>query len=309
MTERREWTYTGPHGRRLRAVLWTPAGPVRGMVQVVHGLMGHVMRYDETARFLCERGFAVCGIDLPGHGCSESDAPACFARRHGWDVALAAVRSLRGEIGGTWPYWFVLGHSMGSFLVRTWLIRWPGETDGVLLSGTAQKPQAAIFTGRILMSLACLLCTPLRPIPGAAPRFLRRNNRRVPHPVTDRDWVSRDPAVPQELLADPLCQDFPTAGLLRDMLAGMQYNGSPARTARMDPATPVYFFSGTDDPVGDYGVGVRRAAALFASCRDVTVRLYPGGRHEMLHETNRARVFDDLAVWLDAHMTKKEASP
>ena len=211
-------------------------------------------------------------------------------------------RGLRARIGGTWPRWILLGHSMGSFLVRTWLIRRPGEADGAILSGTAQKRQGLIPLGRALTEAGCVLCSPRRRIPGAAALYLRGCNRRIPHPATDLDWVSRDPAAVRE--ARKSLDLFPTAGLLRDMLAGMQYNTRYAGAT--DPAVPIYIFSGDQDPVGDYGAGVRRTAALFARCRDVTVRLYPGGRHEMLREINRDQVLRDLAAWLDEHIAAAE---
>ncbi len=301
--ERREWTYPGRDGRQLHAVLWTPPGQPKGMVQILHGLMGQIGRYDEAARALCERGYAVCGVDLPGHGLSESDAPGFLARRHGWDLALDTARGLRAEVGGSWPRWILLGHSMGSFLVRTWLIRRPGEVDGAVLCGTAQKRRGLVPLGRLLMASACLLCTPKRKIPGSETLLLRGYNRRIPHPATALDWVSRDPESVRAAMDSR--RFFPTAGLLRDMLAGMAYNTKHAGAT--DPDVPIYIFSGDQDPVGDYGAGVRRTAALFSRCRDVTVRLYPGGRHEMLREINRQQVFQDLADWLDGHRDKKEA--
>ena len=301
-TERREWTYPGPDGRLLHAVLWMPPAPPKGMIQILHGLMEHTLRYDETARFLCARGYAVCGVDLPGHGQSDSDAPGFLARRHGWELALETVRGLRTQVGGSWPRWVLLGHSMGSFLVRTWLIRRPGEADGAVLSGTAQKRRGLVPLGRALTEAGCVLCAPRHRIPGAAALYLHGCSRRIPHPATDLDWVSRDPAAVRE--AQTALDHFPIAGLLRDMLAGMQYNTGHAGDT--DPDVPIYIFSGDQDPVGDYGAGARRTAALFARCRDVTVRLYPGGRHEMLHETNRDQVLRDLAEWLDGHITAAE---
>ena len=109
---------------------------------------------------------------------------------------------------------------------------------------------------------------------------------------------------PAAYCADPLCQFVPTVGMFRDMMGGLQFIGRPANLTRMDPETPVLFFSGDHDPVGNNGSGVKRVAALCraAGVRDVTLRLYPGGRHEMLNECNREEVYADVLAWLEAHL-------
>ena len=108
-------------------------------------------------------------------------------------------------------------------------------------------------------------------------------------------------------LADPLCGFQPTVGMFRDMLGGIRYIGDPVNAVRMDQYTPVLFLSGDHDPVGSMGRGVRRVEKLFreAGCRDVTVKLYPGARHEILNETNRAEVQQDLLDWLEKKLPQE----
>ena len=117
-------------------------------------------------------------------------------------------------------------------------------------------------------------------------------NRRFRPNRTSADWLSRDEEQVDAYLADPLC---------------LQYIARRENLARMDPDTPVYFFSGDQDPVGGMGKGVRKVYAMFqaAGCRDVTLKLYPGGRHEMFNELDRQQVFDDLLAWLEAHMPRE----
>ena len=114
-------------------------------------------------------------------------------------------------------------------------------------------------------------------------------------------WLSRDEAWLNQRQGDPLCFFKPTVSMFRDMLGGIAFIGKPANLAKMDKETPVYFFSGDQDPVGGEGKGVSKVAQLFrrAGCRDVTLKLYPGGRHEMLNETNRQQVMEDLLTWLE----------
>ena len=204
----------------------------------------------------------------------------------------------------------LLGHSMGSFLARTFLIRHPGAVDGCILSGTGQNPPALVAVGRLIArlerarlgdhgrsSLIQRLC------------FGAYNGQFRPT-RTHNDWISRDEAAVDAYCADPFCQFWPTVTLFGDMMEGLQFIADPRRLARMDPATPILFFSGDRDPVGDRGRGVRKAYQSFleAGCRDVTLRLYPGGRHEMLNEINRAEVYEDVLAWLLSHLSASSIS-
>ena len=123
-----------------------------------------------------------------------------------------------------------------------------------------------------------------------------------------RDRISRDQAVVDAYVRDPMCRFVPTVGMFHDMMEGLQFISDPRNLRRMDPYTPVYLFSGDADPVGSRGKGVRKVAGFFreSGCRDVTVKLYPGGRHEMLNEINRDTVYQDVLDWLELHIMTKE---
>ncbi|MEG2421913.1 MAG: alpha/beta hydrolase, partial [Oscillospiraceae bacterium] len=117
---------------------------------------------------------------------------------------------------------------------------------------------------------------------------------------TRADWISRDTAVVDAYCKDPLCAFSPTAGMFGDMMEGLHYIAQKDNLAKMNPRTPVYFFSGSRDPVGASGKGVRRVFSMFqsAGCKDMTLKLYPEGRHEMLNELNRSEVYGDVLAWL-----------
>ena len=124
---------------------------------------------------------------------------------------------------------------------------------------------------------------------------------------TEADWISRDEGVVDRYLADPFCTFTPTVGMFRDMLGGLQYIASEKALSQMDPSTPVYLFSGDQDPVGSNGKGVRKVYGYFQKhgTRDLQLKLYPGGRHEMLNERNKDEVYADVLSWLDEHTGKK----
>ncbi len=292
----------------VHAVEWTPAGPPRAVVQLVHGISEHMGRYDHFARYLTGHGFAVCGHDHLGHGHTAAgpEEYGFLGKENGWDHLARDVRALSEAERTRFPEvpWFLMGHSMGSFVARTCLIRWPELADGCILSGTGQERIPLVAFGKAVSSLLCALRGPNTRSSLVTSLSLGAYNRQFRPNRTDNDWISRDEGVVDAYCADPLCQFVPTVGMFRDMMGGLQFIGRPANLTRMDPEIPVLFFSGDHDPVGNNGSGVKRVAALFraAGVRDVTLRLYPGGRHEMLNECNREEVYADVLAWLEAHL-------
>lgn len=291
------------------AKLWLPDdGSPRAVVQLVHGISEHVERYDHFARFLTDHGFAVCGEDHLGHGrtAASDSVYGWFAEHDGWALVTADLYSLRRRMGERFPGvpYFLLGHSMGSFLTRTYLCRYPGTVDGAILSGTGQESAPLVFFGRLLSSAIARIWGSRHVSPLVHSLSLGAYNRKFAPNRTSADWTSRDEAMVDRYMADPLCQFVPTVGLYRDMLGGLQYIASRRALARMDPATPIFLFSGDHDPVGSFGKGVRKVHGYFrrAGTVDLELKLYPEGRHEMLNELNRDEVYQDVLSWLERHL-------
>ena len=158
MVIKQEFTFPSSDGvHTVAAAWWRPEGPPRGVVQLVHGISEHIGRYDSFARFLAEHGFAVVGHDHLGHGRPARNPSefGWFADRDGWKHVVKDVRALRERVGAEYPGLpcFLLGHSMGSFVVRGYLMFWPGTVDGAILSGTGQEPPATVAAGRALSAL------------------------------------------------------------------------------------------------------------------------------------------------------------
>ena len=121
---------------------------------------------------------------------------------------------------------------------------------------------------------------------------------------TNSDWLSRDEIQVDKKVNDPACNFIPTLSGFSDMLNGLKYIGKQANVNRINKDLPILLFSGDHDPVGSMGRGVKKVYKSFlkAGCKDVTLKLYPGGRHEMLNETNRQEVYEDIFRWLEAHI-------
>ena len=309
MVEFQELTFPSSDGQhQCWAGLWLPEGAPRAVVQIVHGVAEYVGRYKAFARYLAEHGFAVCGEDHLGHGntAKQDSKFGYFGAHDGWTLVTADVRQLRTLMGERFPGipYFLLGHSMGSFLTRTYLCRYPGTVSGAILSGTGQEAPALVAGGKALASLICRFRGADAVSQLVNNLSLGAYNKQFAPNRTSADWISRDQAVVDAYVCDPLCSFTPTVGMYRDMLGGLQYIASPRALSQMDPDTPIYLFSGACDPVGGNTKGVNKVYGYFKDrgTRDLTLKFYPGGRHEMLQELNKEQVYADVLAWLEAHV-------
>ena len=197
------------------------------------------------------------------------------------------------------PY-VMFGHSMGSFLTRTYLIQYPGKYDAAILSGTGHQAKPMVLGGYALASAAVKLYGPRKVGDKLNSIAFGAYNKGFENPRTAFDWLSRDEAQVDKYIADPLCGFVATVSLFRDMMGGIKFITDQKNINTMSRTQPVYFMSGDCDPVGDNGKGVERAYKAFcdAGLHDVMIRLYPGGRHEMLNEVNKYDVYQDILSWL-----------
>ena len=198
------------------------------------------------------------------------------------------------------PY-FLFGHSMGSFLARTYLIRFRSGLDGAVISGTGQQSALLVSGGKAMSALEIRRHGPRYKSELLNKMAFGSYNDKLGTVRTACDWLSRDPETVDKYVADPLCGFVPSAGLLNDMMGGIAFISRQKNVDRMKRDLPVLFMSGDCDPVGEQGKGVIRAykAFLKAGLTDVTMKLYHGGRHEMLNETNRQEVYQDILNWLN----------
>ena len=315
MPEFREFYYESSTGRnRIRARMCTPDGTPRAIVQIAHGIAEHIDRYEAFMRFLAENGFVAVGNDHLGHGKSIArlEEQGIFAEKDGWNYVVEDMKKLRElakEQFPNLPYIF-FGHSMGSFLTRTFLIRYPDLYDAAILSGTGQQSPALVNGGYLAAELMTKLKGPHASGQALNDMAFGSYCKRIENPRTPFDWLSRDTETVDRYIADPLCGFVCKTSLYRDMMGGLKFLTSQKNINKMNKAAPIYFMSGAEDPVGDYGAGVETAYKAFcrAGLADVMIRLYPGGRHEMLNEINRGDVMQDILNWLNDKMDKLQGT-
>ena len=303
MADRQQFTFPSSDGEhQVHAVLWLPEeGSPKAVVQIVHGICEYALRYEDFALFLTRHGYAVAGSDHLGHGLTAR-GPEEYGYFTDWFQLTRDVRTLRTLMGERFPGipYFLLGHSMGSFQARTYLIDYPGTLDGCILSGTGQENALTVAFGKFVTSLG----DPHKVNKLFLNLSLGAYNKKFAPNRTTADWVSRDEALVDKYLADPLCNFRTTAGMNHAMMVGLQYIAGKKNLAKMDPDTPVALFSGDADPVGGMGKGVKTVHGFFreAGCKDLTMKLYPGARHEILNEINREEAYADILGWLDARV-------
>ena len=286
---------------RIHFCRWTPPGEPRAVLQIVHGIAEHVDRYDDFASFLCDQGILVVAEDHMGHGQSIHKTPGYFAG--GWFAAAEDSMQLLNRTRQEFPElpYVLLGHSMGSFLTRTILCKYPDSgISAAVLSGTGWQPRGILPGGLALCKLVCRKDGERTPSPFLEKCIFGSYNKRVEHPRTSYDWLCRDTRVVDAYVADPLCGFTPTAGLVRDLLTGLIYIEKPENLQRMDRNLPVLLVAGGDDPVGNYGSGVSKTADVFRALPmgRVTKKLYPMLRHEILNEIGHQEVYGDIVNWL-----------
>lgn len=286
---------------------WIPECDLNGVVQICHGVNEYIERYGDFARYLASKGFVVIGNDHLGHGQSvfSPDDLGFFSYNNGWEKVVMDIEKLRKITSKKYPGipYFILGHSMGSFLLRTHLINYPESgIYGAIISGTGQQAKAMITAGRLLTETVMH-----REGKRYRSKFINETafgayNKKFEPKRTYFDWLSRDEKVVDKYIADPLCgaRILPTVSLFRDMMGGLAYIQDKNNLRKMNPDLYVYFMSGSMDPVGDYGVGIVKSYGAFreAGVEKTGYKLYPEGRHEMLNDINKAEVYKDIINWI-----------
>ena len=306
MPEFRDFYFESSTGKnKIRARICMPDGTPRGIVQIAHGIAEYIDRYDDFMRFLAENGFVAVGNDHLGHGKSIAhlEEQGIFAESNGWTYVVEDMKKLREQVREQFPgipYVF-FGHSMGSFLTRTFLILHPDLYDAAILSGTGHQSAALVNGGYLAAELMTKLKGPRASGQTLNDMAFGSYCKRIENPRTPFDWLSRDNETVDKYIADPLCGFICKTSLYRDMMGGLKFLTNQKNINKMNKSLPIYFMSGAEDPVGDYGKGVETAYKAFcrAGLKDVMIRLYPGGRHEMLNEINRDQVKQDILNWLN----------
>lgn len=293
-------------GQKLHTLVWAPENP-RAIVQISHGMAEHIGRYDHFARWMNEQGIAVCGCSHLGHGftaTSEKDL-GFFAKRKGWSHVVEDQQRVRMEMEKRFPGvpYFILGHSMGSFVLRTYLTRdFAKGLAGAIISGTGNVPAAATGGGSVVASISGFFCTRRHRSKTIDSLSFGSYNSAFKPNRTKFDWLTRDEAIVDQYIADDRCGFLFTVSASKDLFKGLSYIRKKKNMKKMDKNLPVLFICGELDPVGANSKGVRQVADAFGKVgmKRVELKVYPQARHEVLNETNRDEVYADVLAFIES---------
>lgn len=300
---------------KIHALRWTPETdrPVC-IVQIVHGMAEYADRYEEFARFLTDRGVVVTGEDHLGHGKSavEGKNYGYFCEQDPATVVVRDVHRLKKMTQEAYPgvTYILLGHSMGSFIVRNYLCRYGSGIDGALILGTGMQPAALLAVSKLTAGIQKLFYGD-----NHISRLIDRGafgayNKKIPSPNTAMDWLSRDEAKVKEYMEDPLCGFTFTVNGFSTLFTLISRIRKKENLEKIPKNLPVHFASGDADPVGNYGKGVRAAydSLKKAGMNQLSLKLYESDRHELLNEKDRGQVMEDLWQWIEKTVNRNNLS-
>lgn len=293
---------------RLHIVIWEPECKIRGIVQLSHGMIEYVKRYDAFARFLNKNGFLVIGNDHLGHGetVKSTDDFGYFCEH---DMSRTVVNDLhevtcfaKKEYPKV-PY-FLFGHSMGSFMARRYIMSYGHELSGAILCGTGNQPVILLKAAQIITSLIKLCKGDRARSMLLEILFFAKYNKRIKHRKTNSDWLTKDSDIIEQYRGDKYCSYTFTVNGYRTLLEVLSFIQNPKNIKKIPANLPISLIAGTEDPVGDYGKAVKYVFETYRKngLQDVSLKLYENDRHELLNETDKEAVYGDILEWLNGRI-------
>jgi alpha-beta hydrolase superfamily lysophospholipase len=296
---------------KIHGVIWKPEGEVKAVLQVAHGMAEYIDRYDNFAKYLNSNGMLVVGNDHLGHGGSASSKEeyGYFSEKDGNDCLIKDLHQVTVNTKKDYPNipYFLLGHSMGSFYCRQYICRYGEELDGAIVMGTAFQPRAAAAAGKAM-------CRAIALFEGWHYRSHLINsmafgsyNKAFKPARTINDWLSRDTENVDRYNADERCGFIFTLNGYYNMFQGLTCLCDDSLLRKVPVGLPILVTSGGNDPVGSFGKGVTAVYEQYKKLgiKDLSIKLYPDARHEILNEINKEEVFKDILLWLEKHINSK----
>ena len=292
--------FSGHNGVQLPAIIWKPEAEVKAVLQITHGMTEHMERYDTFAAELCKHGIAAAGFDLRGHGKNSGDPQLAAFGEHGWEASLEDMklfRQLLKEEFSDVPH-AMLGFSLGSFLLREYLGKYPDDSSAAIIMGTGHQP------GWLLSVMISIVNGQIKKagLDGSTDLIKKLSfgtyNQKFKPNRTEADWLCADQQQLDEYLKDPLVRKNISAGLFRDLLASMKRSGKVSAYDTWNKNLPVLLISGQDDPVGDSGKGVQKVYQQMqkAGMKQTELRMIGNARHDVLHEKGNS--IGEVCRWL-----------
>ena len=305
-------TYPSADGKNtVTAYLFMPPeGEVRAVFQLCHGMCEYILRYEDFAAYLCAHGIVFVGNDHLGHGETAADASDLgytVGAQYMIEDARRLTELLKARFGAETPFIFS-GHSMGSFIARAYLSQYGRDgIDAAVIIGTA-GPGAPTGAGKAVARLIGAVRGDHHRSKLLKAMAFGSYTKRCPKGCSPSAWISRDDALVARYDADPFCSYLFTVRGYIDLFTLLGGVSAKSWAGRVPKDLPILLTAGEEDPVGAYGKGVREVYRRLKEngVRDVTLKLYPEDRHEILNELDRETVYADMLAYIEGHIEHKK---
>lgn len=291
----------------LHVVLWEPEGEVKAVVQISHGMLEYIERYDDFAQYLNAHNILVVGNDHLGHGhTAESGDMGYFGDGKSKTVVEdlhSVTKYVKKLFGENIPY-FLLGHSMGSFMTERYIMTYGNEVSGAILCGTG-------YTSRFKLGFVHIILSVIKIFKGERYRssslkkaIFGGYNKKINNPKSENDWLTRDEKTISDYNNDKYSSFLFTINGYETLFDVINFFENKDNINKIPKNLPVYLASGKEDPVGNYGKGVTKVYNLYkkAGIEDVHMKLYEDDRHEIINELDKDNVHKDILNWIEQHI-------
>lgn len=289
----------------LHMVEWIPKGEIKGTVQIVHGMVEFIDRYDRFGRFLSDNGYAVIGIDLLGHGESvkDKDSYGYFGKPDGNELLMEDIHKVRQYVEDNYkgkPH-YILGHSMGSFLTEEYITRHGKGLAGAIISGTGYQSGAVVNAGLLITGIISLFRGDRYRSRFVNNMALGSNNKAFEPARTRNDWLTKDEEIVDRYNENPLNNFVFTLNGFKTLFRAIKEAHKKSNIDRIPKELKIFIISGEKDPVGNFGEGPRKLWEVYqkSGIEDMFIKLYEDDRHEVLNETDYMDVQNDILEWLE----------
>lgn len=305
MVKKEEFTFDSRDGKtKIQAVRWVPEGKVVCIVQIIHGMAEYIERYEELAQYLGEKGILVTGDDHLGHGKSvgEDGAYGYFCEQDPATVVVRDVHRLKKMTQEEYPGipYVILGHSMGSFILRNYLFRYGTGIQGAIVCGTGSQPKTLVKVSKMIAALQGVFLGQKHVAKMIDNMAFGSYNKKIPDAKTSVDWLCTEEGVVDAYVKDELCGFTFTVNGFMTLFTLLDRLNREENLRAMPKNLPVHFIAGDMDPVGNYGEGVKKAYEDFqkVGMERISLKLYAGDRHELLNEKDKFKVYEDIYPWI-----------
>ena len=294
---------------KLNVVIWKPKDytKVKAVLQISHGMIEFIERYDEFATYLVENGYAVVGHDHLGHGSTvnNQDEWGYFVKQEASQTVVEDVYRVTCKIKQIFPdtKLILLGHSMGSFIARRYLMTYGKELAAAIIMGTGSQPKLTLFAGKLVIKIWKLIYGDKHRSKFIEKVMFGTYNKRFSDNSMGKEWLTKDEEIRKWYCNEPGCSFLFTLNGYQMILETLGFIQRQTNIDKIPKNLPIYIVAGKDDPVGNYGKGVEHVYNVYkrTGIKDISIRLFENDRHEILNETDRQMVYKDILTWLDQH--------